>query len=191
MSSENIKVCSYEKFGICNRRATCDLFHPTENCSDVNCSIINCRRRHPQPCKFFGTPQGCSFGSSCKYSHNPIEKCLDDDCMGVNCNKRHPEPCKFFGTKQGCSFGSSCIFDHRVQFNRRPSVMELLHEDMMLKYSYKPVSRPPFKRIFYDKSTTKIFNEDLPMEILQMIFDDKLLDYEDILECRLVSRYLQ
>ena len=63
------KVCSYEKFGFCMKREECEDFHPTENCVDVKCSIVNCKRRHPQPCRFFGTQNGCRFGSSCKFDH--------------------------------------------------------------------------------------------------------------------------
>ena len=63
------KVCSYEKFGFCMKREQCEEFHPTENCNDVNCSIVNCRRRHPQPCRFFGTQNGCRFGRACKFDH--------------------------------------------------------------------------------------------------------------------------
>ena len=63
------KVCSYEKFGFCMKREEYEDFHPTENCVDVKCSIVNCKRRHPQPCRFFGTQNGCRFGSSCKFDH--------------------------------------------------------------------------------------------------------------------------
>ena len=71
MSSENISqvVCTYEKFGFCKMREHCDNFHPKENCMDENCSIVNCRRRHPQPCRFFGTKNGCRFGSACRFDH--------------------------------------------------------------------------------------------------------------------------
>ena len=54
MSTKNDgqKVCSYEKFGFCMKREQCEDFHPTENCIDAKCSIVNCKRRHPQPCRF-------------------------------------------------------------------------------------------------------------------------------------------
>merc|ERR1712126_128581 len=197
------KVCSYEKFGICTRREECDLYHPTENCDDETCNIVNCRRRHPQPCKFFGTPRGCSFGSSCKFAHNTTENCSDVNCNLVNCSKRHPEPCKFFGTKDGCRFGDSCMFDHRKpmraqtgtssqpQMEKRRSMTtpELVPSffDFLQRISQDHLPRNRGERVQV-KSSNKIFNEDLPMEILRMIFDDQILDYEDILECRLVSR---
>ena len=63
------KVCSYEKFGFCMKREQCENFHPTENCNDANCSIVNCRKRHPQPCIFFGTQNGCRFGRAFKFDH--------------------------------------------------------------------------------------------------------------------------
>ena len=40
---------------------------------DDNCSIVNCRRRHPQPCRFFGTKSGCRFGSACRYDHHQTQ----------------------------------------------------------------------------------------------------------------------
>ena len=80
MSSNNIsqKICSYEKYGFCMKREKCDDFHPTENCIDGNCSIVNCRRRHPQQCRFFGTQKGCRFGSSCKFDHQR-QMCLQNE----------------------------------------------------------------------------------------------------------------
>ena len=63
------KICSYEKFGFCMKREQCENIHPTENCNDVNCSIVDCRKRHPQPCIFFGTQNGCRFGRACKFDH--------------------------------------------------------------------------------------------------------------------------
>ena len=50
-------------------REQCQHYHPKENCMDDNCSIVNCRRRHPQPCRFFGTKSGCRFGSACRFDH--------------------------------------------------------------------------------------------------------------------------
>ena len=49
------------------------------------------------------------------------------------------------------------------------------------------VSRQRREKVYV--KSTKIFNEELPIGILKMIFDDQVLDYEDVLECRLVSRY--
>ena len=71
MSPENVNqiVCNYEKFGFCKMREQCQHFHPKENCIDDNCSIVNCKRRHPQPCRFFGTKSGCRFGSACRFDH--------------------------------------------------------------------------------------------------------------------------
>ena len=81
MSSENISqkvVCKYENFGFCMKREECENFHPTENCNDDNCSIVNCTKRHPQPCRFFGTQVGCRFGSSCKFDHKR-QMCLQSE----------------------------------------------------------------------------------------------------------------
>ena len=72
MSPENISqkvVCKYENFGFCMKREDCENFHPTERCNDDNCNIVSCTKRHPQPCRFFGTQKGCRFGSSCKFDH--------------------------------------------------------------------------------------------------------------------------
>jgi len=171
-------VCSYEKFGFCRIRDVCNLFHPTEDCKDVDCKILTCRKRHPQPCKFYGTPKGCSFGSSCKFTHLPTETCIDVNCNFVDCSKRHPEPCRFFGTTVGCTFGSSCIFDHR-----RPFIPTIKTEDNT------PAPAPKRKkRRETCRTSSKVFNAPLPMELIKMIFEDQILDYEDILSCRLVSR---
>ena len=70
MSDQNQETCKYEKFGICNMREHCPKFHPIENCIDDNCSTVKCRKRHPQPCRYFGTQIGCRFGSSCKFDHH-------------------------------------------------------------------------------------------------------------------------
>ena len=81
MSPENISqkvVCKYENFGFCMKREECENFHPTENCNDDNCSIVNCTKRHPQPCRFFGTQVGCRFGSSCKFDHKR-QMCLQSE----------------------------------------------------------------------------------------------------------------
>ena len=71
MFDKNTKheICSYEKYGFCMKREQCPNFHPTEKCQDVNCCIVNCRKRHPQQCRFFATQKGCRFGSACKFDH--------------------------------------------------------------------------------------------------------------------------
>ena len=81
MSPENISqkvVCKYEKFGFCMKREECENFHPTERCNDDNCNIVSCKKRHPQPCRFFGTEKGCRFGSSCKFDHQR-QMCLQSE----------------------------------------------------------------------------------------------------------------
>ena len=71
-------ICKYENFGFCKKREDCENLHPTENCFDDNCNIINCTKRHPQPCRFFGTQEGCRFGSSCKFDHRR-QMCLQSE----------------------------------------------------------------------------------------------------------------
>ena len=69
MSDEHQETCKFENYGICTMREQCPNFHPIENCSDDNCNTLKCRKRHPQPCRYFGTQSGCKFGSSCKFDH--------------------------------------------------------------------------------------------------------------------------
>ena len=71
-------ICKYENFGFCKKREDCENLHPTENCFVDNCNIINCTKRHPQPCRFFGTQEGCRFGSSCKFDHRR-QMCLQSE----------------------------------------------------------------------------------------------------------------
>jgi len=70
MSGEHQETCKFEKYGICTKREQCPNFHPIENCSNDNRSTVKCRKRHPQPCRYFGTQSGCKFGSSCKFDHH-------------------------------------------------------------------------------------------------------------------------
>ena len=77
MSAEDKEVCSYEKFGICKMRELCENYHPIENCKDNNCSIVKCKKRHPQQCRFFATQEGCKFGKSCKFDHHR-QMCLEE-----------------------------------------------------------------------------------------------------------------
>ena len=71
------EVCKYEKFGMCKMREECEKYHPVENCNDNNCSIVKCRKRHPQQCRFFATKEGCRFGKSCKFDHHR-QMCLEE-----------------------------------------------------------------------------------------------------------------
>ena len=77
MSAENQEVCNYEKFGMCKMREHCENYHPVENCKDNNCSIVKCKKRHPQQCRFFATQEGCRFGRSCKFDHHR-QMCLQE-----------------------------------------------------------------------------------------------------------------
>jgi len=75
MSTE---VCKYEKFGICKMREQCQDYHPVENCQENNCSIVKCKKRHPQQCRYFATQEGCKFGKSCKFDHHNRQMCLQE-----------------------------------------------------------------------------------------------------------------
>lgn len=59
----------------------------------------------PEPCKFFGTPKGCS-NPRCPYLHLPSGARVSGKAAGEG-----TELCKFFGSAKGCST-SPCPFSH-------------------------------------------------------------------------------
>lgn len=56
------------------------------------------------PCKYFGTPSGCSKGDKCSFLH----------AAGANSALKR-EVCKFFSTPAGCRNGNQCTFKHEMQ----------------------------------------------------------------------------
>jgi len=58
------------------------------------------------PCYYYGTPQGCRFGSSCRFSHG-----CQTATKPTNDNYSAPL-CRFFGTSSGCRAGTGCRYRH-------------------------------------------------------------------------------
>ena len=62
-------VCLYNKFGYCKYRETCKLRHVKELCSERDCEIDKCCRRHPRECRFYRDYNRCKFGEFCFFTH--------------------------------------------------------------------------------------------------------------------------
>ena len=53
---------------------TCHFRHIDEICSEKNCNVFNCEKRHPKVCKFFREYHRCKFTTFCRYSHKVTDK---------------------------------------------------------------------------------------------------------------------
>ncbi|KAJ4977821.1 hypothetical protein NE237_008601 [Protea cynaroides] len=63
-------------------------------------------------CRRFNTPEGCPFGSNCKFRHVTADG-RDLGPPGLSSGGR-PKPCMKFFSTSGCPFGESCHFMHYV-----------------------------------------------------------------------------
>ena len=52
----------------------CNFKHIDEECTEDNCNVFNCEKRHPRICKFMKEHGRCKFTTYCKYNH---KKCTD------------------------------------------------------------------------------------------------------------------
>ena len=79
--------CKFHNRGYCNLKEECENIHSDKVCDDLDCSEINCNKRHPNPCKF--GPR-CKFNkkNECMYLHVTLafddEKC---EALKLNFNK--------------------------------------------------------------------------------------------------------
>ena len=67
-----------KKFGYCSYGDKCCFRHINKVCSDTNCSVFNCSKRHPRRCNFFKEFERCKFTTYYKYDHtkqNNIKSC--------------------------------------------------------------------------------------------------------------------
>ena len=78
------------------------------------------------PCRFFGKPQGCRWGETCRFSHS-----MD----GQQQNNESAASCRFFASSGGCRFGSNCYYKHDKQ---PPSEVENTEPKVV-----KPPEDPP------------------------------------------------
>ncbi|KAJ4970268.1 hypothetical protein NE237_003367 [Protea cynaroides] len=63
-------------------------------------------------CRRFNTPEGCPFGSKCRFRHVTADG-RDVGAPGLSSGGR-PKPCMKFFSTSGCPFGESCHFLHYV-----------------------------------------------------------------------------
>ena len=62
-------VCKFYKYGFCKFRTYCKARHVEEICSDLDCSIELCNKRHPRECHYYREYGRCKFGTFCCYRH--------------------------------------------------------------------------------------------------------------------------
>ena len=62
-------VCRYNKFGYCKFSDKCRLRHNDVICSEKNCNLFNCEKRHPKMCTFHRDFGRCKFTTYCRYNH--------------------------------------------------------------------------------------------------------------------------
>ena len=63
-------VCLHNKHGFCKFGQRCRKVHIYEICSENNCEIQTCMKRHPKPCSFYQLYQRCKFGIYCAFMHS-------------------------------------------------------------------------------------------------------------------------
>ncbi|PIA60138.1 hypothetical protein AQUCO_00400792v1 [Aquilegia coerulea] len=65
-----------------------------------------------QQCKRFNTPEGCPFGSNCRFRHVSSDG-QDNSTQGLSSGGK-PKPCMKFFSTSGCPYGESCHFMHYI-----------------------------------------------------------------------------
>ena len=71
-------VCRKNKFGYCYFGEKCHFRHVEEVCSEDNCNVFNCEKRHPKICKFMREYGMCKFTDFCKYDHKKCKDIIDN-----------------------------------------------------------------------------------------------------------------
>ena len=65
-----VEVCRFNRFGYCRFKEMCRHRHIDQLCTDTDCDMDSCDKRHPKACIFFNAYKRCKFGSYCRYSHD-------------------------------------------------------------------------------------------------------------------------
>ena len=68
------KVCWFYQTGYCKYGSECKRYHEHETCKERKCNQNQCRKRHPQECKYFRNNNYCKFGVDCSFSHSETFK---------------------------------------------------------------------------------------------------------------------
>ena len=80
MINDTVEVCLHFKFGYCRYEEKCKKKHIKEICSENDCSVAVCSKRHPRECRYFALYNRCKFGSYCNYAHKPSTETLLKSC---------------------------------------------------------------------------------------------------------------
>ena len=72
-------VCRYNKFGYCKFSDKCRFRHNNILCSDKNCNVFQCEKRHPKKCTFHRDFGRCKFTTYCRYSHEKQNDVIENN----------------------------------------------------------------------------------------------------------------
>ena len=93
-----VKVCRYFNRGLCKYKNECRFIHSKKICEKhlktPKCEINKCQDRHPKPCKWFNSSEGCSRSSGCEYL---LVTVASEETVNYRC-----EGCKDEWTKRNC-----------------------------------------------------------------------------------------
>ena len=80
-------VCAFHQFGHCKFGSNCHKKHTTDTCPNYPCSVNDCPKRHPRPCKYFVVTGFCKFNDTCSFLHaaNKSEKDLEKQVANLKC----------------------------------------------------------------------------------------------------------
>lgn len=61
--------CRKFKYGYCKYKDKCHFRHNTTMCTDNNCKVFDCEKRHPRTCSYFKEYRRCKFTTFCLFKH--------------------------------------------------------------------------------------------------------------------------
>ena len=67
------KLCRRNKWGYCRHGGKCRYRHINEICSDKNCNVFICEKRHPKRCNYMKDQGQCKFKEYCRQDHKQSE----------------------------------------------------------------------------------------------------------------------
>lgn len=70
-------------------------------------------------CRNFNTPNGCRYGSKCRYKHIEMRKSYKSVLVGnIPTDEKTKSciniPCKLYYSTRGCKYGDKCKFAHKI-----------------------------------------------------------------------------
>ena len=108
--------CKFHNRGYCNLKEECENKQSDKVCDDLDCSEIECNKRHPNPCKF---GHRCKFNkkNECMYLH--VTLAFNDEnfqALNRNFNKHFEKP-------------ESCMKQMLIYLEQKDSAIKLLKEN--------------------------------------------------------------